>query len=133
MEIMDVIEKMNQRHSGTVRAFVATLGGDVIPIIKKWTDEIGKTDPLAGMFGVEPTFTVNDAADAAYWDIVKYAQDLYFKDMTRETATAVANAITYCGVLKLADDLEFTDTGFADAWSDAHPDQPRISRVIDIG
>ena len=37
------------------------------------------------------------------------------------------------GKLHLADDIEFTDTSFADEWSDAHPDQARISRNIDIG
>lgn len=31
------------------------------------------------------------------------------------------------------DIIEFTDTSFADEWSDAHPDQARISRNIDIG
>ena len=76
--------------------------------------------------------TLDDAADGLYWDIVKLAKKLYFADMTRETAVAVANAITPVGTLRLADDIEFTDESFAKAWSDAHEDQPRIGRNVDI-
>ena len=78
--------------------------------------------------------TLDDAAEGAYWDIVKCVKSLYFADMTRDTAVAVGNAIPYLnGKLILTDGIGFTSDGFADAWSDAHPDQPRISRHVDIG
>lgn len=79
------------------------------------------------------SLTLDDAAEGAYWDIVRYAKKLYFSRMTRDTAAIVANAITYQGTLKLATDVEFSDGSFADAWSAAHPDQPRLSRPVDIG
>ena len=130
---MDIIERMGQLHSGSAILLVYNLGGDPMQIIDDWQSRIGESVPLAAMFGGEDTLTLDDAADGAYWDIVKYAKSLYLAPMTRETAVAVANAITPVGKLHLADDIEFTDIAFADAWSEAHPDQPRISRNVDIG
>lgn len=130
---MDIIERMGQLHSGSARLLVYTLGGDPIRIIDDWQARIGESVPLAAMFGGESTLSLDDAANGAYWDIVRYAKSLYMAPMTREAAVAVANAITSVGKLRLADDIEFTDIAFADGWSKAHPDQPRISRNVDIG
>ena len=130
---MDIIERMGQLHSGSARLLVYNLGGDPMQIIDDWQSRIGESVPLSAMFGGEDTLSLDDAANGAYWDIVKYAKSLYMAPKTRETAVAVANAITPVGKLRLADDIEFTDIAFADAWSEAHPDQPRISRNVDIG
>lgn len=130
---MDIIERMGQLHSGSARLLVYSLGGDPMQIINDWQSRIGDSVPLADWFGGANTLTLDDAANGAYWDIVKYAKSLYLAPMTRETAVAVANAITPVGKLHLADDIQFTDIAFADAWSEAHPDQPRISRNVDIG
>lgn len=130
---MDIIERMGQLHSGSARLLVYNLGGDPMQIIDDWQSRIGESVPLAAMFGSESALSLDDAANGAYWDIVEYAKSLYMAPMTRETAVAVANAITPVGKLRLADDIEFTDIAFADAWSEAHPDQPRISRNVDIG
>lgn len=130
---MDIIERMDQLHSGSARNLVYHLGGDPMKIITDWQSRIGDSVPLADWFGGANTLTLDDAANGAYWDIVKYAKSLYFATMTRETSVTVANAITSVGKLRLAEDIEFTDIAFADAWSKAHPDQPRISRNVDIG
>lgn len=130
---MDIIERMGQLHSGSARLLVYNLGGDPMQIIDDWQSRICESVPLAAMFGGESALSLDDAANGAYWDIVEYAKSLYMAPMTRETAVAVANAITPVGKLRLADDIEFTDIAFADAWSEAHPDQPRISRNVDIG
>lgn len=130
---MDIIERMGQLHSGSARLLVYNLGGDPMQIINDWQSRIGDSVPLADWFGGESALSLDDAANGAYWDIVEYAKSLYMAPMTRETAVAVANAITPVGKLRLADDIEFTDIAFADAWSEAHPDQPRISRNVDIG
>lgn len=130
---MDIIERMGQLHSGSARLLVYNLGGNPMPIIGDWQSRIGESVPLADWFGGANTLTLDDAANGAYWDIVKYAKSLYFAPMTREVAITIANAITSVGKLRLADDIEFTDIAFADAWSKAHPDQPRISRNVDIG
>lgn len=130
---MEVLERMYQLHSGSVSNLIYNLGGNPLPIIDEWQGRVGESAPLAAMFGGEAVVTLDDAANGAYWDTVKLAKDLYFADMARETALAVANSITQCGVLRLADDIEFTNTGFAQAWNDAHPDEPRICRNVDIG
>lgn len=130
---MDIIERMGQLHSGSARLLVYNLGGDPMQIINDWQSRIGDSVPLADWFGGANALTLDDAANGAYWEIVKYAKSLYFAPMTRETAVIVANAITPVGKLRLADDIEFTDIAFADEWNDAHPDQPRISRNVDIG
>ena len=130
---MNVLDRMNQLHSGSVRNLVYNLGGDPLRIISEWQSRIGESAPLAAIFGGDATITLDDAANGAYWDIVKLAKSLYFADMTREAAVAVANAITPVGTLRLADDIEFTDESFAKSWNDAHEDQPRIGRNVDIG
>lgn len=130
---MDIIERMGQLHSGSARLLVYNLGGDPMQIINDWQSRIGHAVPLADWFGGANTLTLDDAANGAYWDIVKYAKSLYMARLTRDAAVAVANAITPVGKLHLADDIEFTDIAFANAWSKAHPDQPRISRNVDIG
>lgn len=130
---MDIIERMGQLHSGSARLLVYNLGGDPMQIINDWQSRIGHAVPLADWFGGANTLTLDDAANGAYWDIVKYAKSLYMARLTRDAAVAVANAITPVGKLHLADDIEFTDIAFADAWSKAHPGQPRISRNVDIG
>lgn len=130
---IDIISRMDQLHSGTVRGLVYSLGGNPQEIVDRWTARIGEKNPLADLFGGDPVLTLDDAAEGAYWDIVRYAKKLYFSGMTRDTAAIVANAITYQGTLKLATDVEFSDGSFADAWSAAHPDQPRLSRPVDIG
>lgn len=130
---MDVLDRMYQLHSGSASSLVYNFGGTLTQLITEWEDRIGESVPLAELLGQSPTLTLDDAADGLYWDIVKLAKKLYFADMTRETAVAVANAITSVGTLRLADDTEFTDESFANAWSDAHEDQPRIGRNVDIG
>lgn len=130
---MDIIEIMDQHHSGTARSLCYTLGGKPMKIVDAWTARIGEENPLASIMDTAPAMTPEDAAEGAYWEIVRYAKELYFAPMSREAALAVATAITPAGKLHLADDVEFTDTAFAAAWNAAHPDQPAITRVVDIG
>ena len=130
---MDVLDRMYQLHSGSASSLVYNFGGNLTQLITEWEGRIGESIPLAELFGQNPTLTLDDAADGLYWDIVKLAKKLYFADMSRETAVAVANSITSVGKLHLADDIEFTDVAFAKAWSDAHEDQQPICRIVDIG
>ena len=130
---IDIISRMDQLHSGTARGRVYYLGGNPQEIVDLWSARRGEQNPLADLFGGDPTLTLDDAAEGAYWDIVRYAKKLYFSGMTRDAAAIIANAITYHGTLKLATDVEFSDGSYADAGSAAHPDQPRLSRTGDIG
>lgn len=130
---MDIIEIMDQRHSGTARSLCYALGGKPTKIVDAWTARVGEENPLASIMDTAPAMTPEDAAEGAYWEIVRYAKDLYFAPMSREAALAVATAITPVGKLHLAEDVEFTDAAFVAAWNAAHPDQPAITRVVDIG
>lgn len=134
---IDIVSRMDRLHSGTARGLVYSLGGNPQEIIDRWTARIGEQnplyDPLDDLLGGDPVLTPDDAAEGAYWDIVRYAKKLYFSGITRDAAAIIANAITYQGTLKLATDVEFSDGSFADAWSAAHPDQPRLPRPVGIG
>ena len=70
---MDIIERMGQLHSGSARLLVYNLGGDPMQIINDWQSRIGDSVPLADWFGGANTLTLDDAANGAYWDIVKLA------------------------------------------------------------
>ena len=125
---MDIIAKMNERHhSGSVRRLLYALGSDATDIIKDAEALAGQQNGVMEMFGVPPT-TEDDAAEIAYWEIVKRCKALYFAPITRDQAVVIANAITACGVLHLADDVEYNDTTFCDAWNDAHPNEEPIRR-----
>lgn len=129
---MDIIAKMGELHSGSARGLLYTLGGSVDDIIKDAEASVGQQNDVMKMFG-RPPITEEDAAEDAYWAIVKRCEAMYLAPITRDRAVVIANAITPCGVLHLADDVEFTDEGFADAWNKAHPDEDPISRNVDIG
>ena len=128
-----IIECMDNIHGASARNLCYTLGGNPLPIIEGYAARIGEKNPLADMLGIDGEMTLNDVADGAYWELVKYAKELYFGSMARETALAIANGITPYGTLRLADDIEFTDTAFANAWNKAHPDEHNISWFVDIG
>lgn len=128
-----IIEHMDNIHGASVRNLCYTLGGKPLPIIEGYAARIGEKNLLAGMLGIDEEMTLNDAADGAYWELVKYAKELYFAPMTRETALAIASGITPCGTLHLANDVVFTDLAFVNAWNKAHPDKQCISRCVDIG
>lgn len=129
---MDIIARMNERHGGSARRLLYTLGGRLDDIIKDAESSVGRQNDVMKMFG-QPPVTEEDAAEDAHWEIVKRCKALYLAPITRDRAVVIANSITYCGILHLADDVEFTDEGFAEAWNKAHPDENPISRSTDIG
>lgn len=129
----NIIDCMDSVHGASVRNLCYTLGGKPLPIIEGYAARIGEKNPLADMLGIDGEMTLNDAADGAYWELVKYAKELYFGSMARETALAIASGITPCGTLRLANDVEFTDLAFVNAWNKAHPSEQCISWCVDIG
>lgn len=129
---MEIIAKISERHNGSARRLLYTLGGSVDDIIKEAEASVGQQNDVMKMFG-RPSITEEDAAENAYWEIVKRCKAMYLAPINRDRAVVIANAITACGVLHLADDVEFTDEGFAEAWNKAHPNEAPISRYTDIG
>ncbi len=125
---MDIIAKMDERHHGfSVRCLLYSLGGNTTDIIKEAEALVGQQNDVMKMFG-QPPVTEDDAAEIAYWEIVKRCKAMYLAPITRDQAVVIANAITSCGVLHLADDVEFNDIAFCDAWNDAHPGEEPIRR-----
>lgn len=133
---MDLIAKMDERHSNKARLMLYAWGGSVNDIIKDAEESVGQQNDVMKMFG-QPPITEEDAAEDAYWAIVKRCKAMYLAPITRDHAAAIVSAITAYGVLHLADDIEFNAWGFADAWNDAHPSEKPISPYgdadIDIG
>lgn len=113
-----------ERHGNTIFPVCIDLSIDYIAIIGKYQNRIGETDFLGG------TMTKEDAADGAYWEIVKACRHKYMAALSRETAVAIANAMTASGHLYLADDLLWNNVTFAEAWSNENPDQPNIQHDI---
>lgn len=111
----------------SIRRLLLKLNYDYLSIIDHWESRIGETVPLADLFGGNPVLTIEDAAEAAYLELVKTAKELYFSRLTRDAALTVANALA-SGTLKLAEDLEFNGCTFAAAWSAVHPDEEKIRR-----
>lgn len=129
-----ILDILDQNHTGPARALLYHLGGDPTAIMNAWESRVGEQTDLMKMFG-QPPLALEDAAREAYLEIVRQAENLYFTRLSRADALVIANGITYCGALYLAqcDDLRYTDESFADAWNRHHPDEDPISRNHDIG
>lgn len=119
------------RHGSSIFSAAVRLNVDDQSIISNWESRIGEQDELAAMLGKGP-ITQDEAADAAYWEIVKACTAAYFGGISRADAVVIANAITDCGSLCLADDLCFSNDSFASAWNAAHPDDEPIQRTPDF-
>lgn len=110
------------------------LNVDPDPIIAAQEARLGEQDPLLDMLGL-PQATAEDFAECAYWEIIKAIQSTFFGRMPRAQAVAIANAlntfpdasITFC------EELTYNAWTLADAWNDAHPDEPKIQYAGDPG
>nr|DAR58313.1 MAG TPA: hypothetical protein [Caudoviricetes sp.] len=129
-----ILDILNQNHTGPARALLYHLGGDPVAIMTAWEERVGEQTDIMKMFG-QPPLTLEDAAHEAYLEIIRQAGNLYFTRLSRADAVVIANGITDCGTLYLAqcDDLRYNDVSFADAWNHYHPDKPPIVRHHDIG
>lgn len=129
-----ILDILNQNHTGSARALLYHLGGDPVAIMTAWEERVGEQTDIMKMFG-QPPLTLEDAAHEAYLEIIRQAGNLYFTRLSRADAVVIANGITDCGTLYLAqcDDLRYNDVSFADAWNHYHPDKPPIARHHDIG
>lgn len=122
-------DKMLELHPDMwgLKSLLISLHHDYIPAIDSWEARIGETAPLADLFGGAPTLTLEDVADAAYWELCKTAEEVYFSRLSRDAAVTIANSLA-SGTLKLTEDLEYNSDTFAAAWNAAHPDEERIYR-----
>ena len=117
------------------------LGGDPDAIIAAYQDRVDHPEredsEWAAMFGLPVGLSVEDAAQNAYWDIVKEIERLHFSRMSRTTAVEVANLLcdlgSYCIIVGNAD-LTYNYYCFALTWNKCNPDkEPLRHAAPDIG
>lgn len=105
------------------------LGGNPEEVFASFEARIGEPNPLIELLGLPPT-SVEDFAEGAYHEIRKRIVTLYMRKFSRAEANAIIKALCtpFSGMqtLTILDELDFNNSTFADAWSEAHPDEQRL-------
>lgn len=136
------------RHGLYPHILLKDLGGDPYAIIDRWqqryNDDPNPMDAetydaqrhdihkqMSYLFGEtpDPGICAAEAADCAYYDIIKEIKRLYFGGLDRAAAVTINAAIGPYGHLQLAygnDDLTFNAALFRSAWEAAHPDEKHL-------
>lgn len=106
------------------KVFLRTLGGNPDKILND-PYQCTAPNPLSAMLGADASATAEDAHNA----ILREIKRIYFSGLPRETALAVANSLSALGTISLCaaiPELTFNAWSYADAWSEANPDQRPI-------
>lgn len=136
------------RHGGRPELLLRDLGGDPDSIIDRWQQRYNEhPDPTsAETYDAQrsdvnyrmshiwerlnaPSICAAEAADCAYYEIVKEIKRLYFGRLDRAAAVMIYDAIGDFGELRLVDncdDLTFNDFAFRCAWEDAHTEEKKL-------
>lgn len=136
------------RHTLLPELLLRDLGGDPYAIIDHWqqrynddpnpmdaeTYDAQRSDihkQMSRLFGEAPDSGIcaAEAADYAYYDIIKEIKRLYFGGLDRAAAVTINAAIGPYGHLQLAygnEDLTFNAALFRSAWEAAHPDEKHL-------
>lgn len=107
------------------KVFLRTLGGNPDKILTDLSNQCTAPNPLSAMLGADASATAGDAHNA----ILREIKRIYFSGLPRETALAVANSLSALGTISLCaaiPELTFNAWSYADAWSEANPDQRPI-------
>lgn len=136
------------RHTLLPHLLLRDLGGDPDSIIDRWqqryNDDPNPMDAetydaqrhdihkqMSRLFGEapDPGICAAEAADCAYYEIIKEIKRLYFGGLDRAAAVTINAAIGPYGHLQLAygnEDLTFNAALFRSAWEAAHPDEKHL-------
>lgn len=136
------------RHGLYPHILLKNLGGDPYAIIDRWqqryNDDPNPMDAetydaqrhdihkqMSRLFGEapDPGICAAEAADCAYYEIIKEIKRLYFGRLDRAAAVTINAAIGPYGHLQLAygnEDLTFNAALFRSAWEAAHPDEKHL-------
>nr|DAG17430.1 MAG TPA: hypothetical protein [Caudoviricetes sp.] len=136
------------RHTLLPHLLLRDLGGDPDSIIDRWqqryNDDPNPMDAetydaqrhdihkqMSRLFGEapDPGICAAEAADCAYYEIIKEIKRLYFGRLDRAAAVMIYDAIGDFGELRLVDncdDLTFNDFAFRCAWEAAHTDEKHL-------
>lgn len=108
-----------ERHSESVYRAACNLNVNHVDIINKHIDTIGTPIYLLYVNFI----TADDAADAAYWEIIKACETAYLNSLSRTEVETLSKALRQIGTLRLADDLEYNDSSIISAWERVHNEQ----------
>ena len=145
---VSIHELTTARHGGRPELLLRNLGGDPDTIIAHWqqrynehpdptsaeTYDAQRSDVNYRMSHVwerltDPSICAAEAADCAYYEIIKEIKRLYFGRLDRAAAVMIYDAIGDFGELRLVDncdDLTFNDFAFRCAWEDAHTGEKKL-------
>lgn len=108
-----------ERHSDSVYRAACNLNVNHVDIINKHISTIGNHDELMDVLNVAP-ITAEDAADAAYWEIIKACETVYIRTLSRTEVETLSKALHQIGTLRLAEDLEYNDSSIISTWERIH-------------
>lgn len=114
------------------RVVLRIFGGDPDTIIREREARVGETycDMMHWVDGkpAEIALTADDLAQDAHREIVKAIRAAFFGQMSRQQAEGTLATLSAfpAATLTLCNDLTYNDLTFADGWSEAHPDEPRL-------
>ncbi len=147
-EAVQIHHLVADRHGLYPHILLKDLGGDPYAIIDHWQQQYND-DPnpmdaetydaqrhdihkqMSRLFGEapDPGICAAEAADCAYYEIIKEIKRLYFGGLDRAAAVMIYDAIGDFGELRLVDncdDLTFNDFAFRCAWEDAHTEEKKL-------
>lgn len=136
------------RHGLYPHILLKNLGGDPYAIIDRWqqrynddpnpmdaeTYDAQRSDVNYRMSHIweqlnDPSICAAEAADCAYYEIIKEIKRLYFGGLDRAAAVTINAAIGPYGHLQLAHgnaELTFNAALFRSAWEAAHPEEKKL-------
>ena len=144
---VSIHELTTARHGGRPELLLRNLGGDPDSIIDRWqqrynehpdptspeTYDAQRSDVNYRMSHIwerlnDPSICAAEAADCAYYEIIKEIKRLYFGRLDRAATVMIYDAIGDFGELRLVDncdDLTFNDFAFRCAWEAAHTEEKK--------
>lgn len=128
---MTIMETYDSIYGIRAKFLLRTLGGDPESIIADTAAKCAEPNPLTDILGLAPT-TDAEIAEAAHHAIRRAIQTAYFSQLSRSAAAVIVDALgrSEYATISIFDDMTYNDYSFADAWAEAHPDEPRI-QIID--
>lgn len=96
---------ISSRHDSSIYELANDLGVNIAPIINQHLNDHNSS-----------TLMPNDAADAAYWEIVKICETTYFRDLSRNEVDVLFQALGSTGTLRLAENMEYNSSTIVSVW-----------------
>ncbi len=132
-----VINTYYTAYGNAASVLLRTMGGDPGSILATWQERLDNPDPadlaLRQMIHI-PAMTAEEAAEAAYHDIEREIERIYFASIDRAFAARLVAILGEFGKISIHDSLSpYYGYIFAQTWNRIHPDEEpiRLSANID--